>query len=71
MKGIEDTLDVIDVSLYDLLVKRLELSRELESSRPAGVSEGFRSLSDSLRKITDARKYDPKVLDVVAGVVSL
>jgi hypothetical protein len=68
---IRDTLDVIDISLYDLLVKRLELAAELESTRPASIGADFRELADSIRKITASRRYDPRVLDVVAGMVEL
>ena len=32
-KDILDTLDIIDISIYDLLVKRKELKAELENSK--------------------------------------
>ncbi len=68
-KEILDTLDVIDISIYDLLVKRKELKKELNSSN-SSFSDLFSELSNSIQKITEQRKCDNSVLSFTAGILN-
>ena len=69
-KEILDTLDVIDISIYDLLVKRAELKSELGMEKNFSYSNLFSELNSSIRKITEQRKSDNKILSFTAGVLN-
>ncbi|MDR1476942.1 MAG: hypothetical protein LBI17_02325 [Rickettsiales bacterium] len=67
----EETLDLIDISLYDLLVKRAEIVGRIGAIRPPSILEDMRALAESVRKITSARRYDADALNVAAGIIEL
>jgi hypothetical protein len=67
----EETLDLIDISLYDLLVKRAEIIKRIGAAGTPSVLEDMRALAESVRKITSARRYDTDALNVVAGIIEL
>ncbi len=69
-KEILDTLDIIDISIYDLLVKRKELKTELENTKNVSVPNLFTELSSSIHKISEQRKCDDKILSLTAGVLN-
>ena len=77
VKSIKDTLDVIDISIYDLLKKRFELVAELNASNEkAGKNSSFfynlsSSLALSLQRITEQRKYDLNILKYVMGIINV
>ena len=79
IESIKDTLDVIDISIYDLLNKRAELVSELsenaQNKGKAGRNLSFfynlsRYLSSSVQKITEQRKYNPDVIKCVMGIIN-
>ena len=69
-KEILDTLDIIDISIYDLLVKRRELKLELETSKNISIPNLFTDLSSSIHKISEQRKCDNDILSLTAGVLN-
>ena len=84
IKSIKDTLDVIDISIYDLLSKREELVSELGGMAGKGMfNDGKKSgrnasffynlssaLASSIQKITEQRKYDLGILRYVMGIIN-
>lgn len=69
-KEILDTLDIIDISLYDLLVKRRELQSELEQEKNSSAYDLLTNLSTSIQKITEQRKYNRDILSLTAGLLN-
>ncbi len=70
IKEIRATLDVIDISLYDLLVKRKELRKTLENWKQNSVFDLSKELSESIQKITEQRKYNKEILSATAGIIN-
>ena len=68
-KEIQNTLDVIDISIYDLLVKRQELKAEIENKK-ISISDLFADTSVSIHKISELRKCDNNILSFTAGVLN-
>ena len=69
-KEILETLDVIDISIYDLLVKRKELKTELENVNKFSFSDKMEDLSSSIHKISEQRKCDSEILSFTAGILN-
>ena len=69
-KEILDTLDVIDISIYDLLVKRRELKSELFENKKFFYSDLIKDLNTSISKITEQRKCDDRILSFTAGILN-
>ncbi len=69
-KEILNTLDVIDISIYDLLVKRAELKSEIEPEKGFSLSDLFTELNSSIHKITEQRKCNNKILSFTAGLLN-
>ncbi|MBP3616139.1 MAG: hypothetical protein J6J27_04515 [Alphaproteobacteria bacterium] len=68
-KEIQNTLDVIDISIYDLLVKRQELKAEIENKK-ISISDLFADTSVSIHKISEQRKCDNNILSFTAGILN-
>lgn len=68
-KEIQNTLDVIDISIYDLLVKRQELKAEIENKK-ISISDLFADISVSIHKISEQRKCDNNILSFTAGILN-
>lgn len=64
------TLDIIDISLYDLLVKKLDLQTEfLKSKFPA--RDFVFNLIHTINFITKERKYDSTILSTLYSIINI
>lgn len=70
IKEINETLDIIDISIYDLLVKRKELKEELSSVKKNTVYDLVKELSSSIQKITEQRKLDKEILIFTSSILN-
>ena len=68
-KEIQNTLDVIDISIYDLLVKRQELKAEIENKK-ISISDLFADNSVSIHIISEQRQCDHNILSFTAGILN-
>ena len=66
---IVNTLDIIDISIYDLLLKRKELLKDLDTNEK-NFSILSSNLASSVRKITEQRKCDNEILSFTAGILN-
>ena len=71
IQEINSTIDIIDISLYDLIQKRFELMAELNTKTDIKISDLSKSLSLSIEKITSQRKYNKTALSTTAGLIEL
>ena len=71
IQEINSTIDIIDISLYDLIKKRTELMAELNTKTDLSISDLSKSLSLSIEKITSQRKYDKQTLSTTSGLIEL
>ncbi len=71
IQEINSTIDIIDISLYDLIKKRTELMAELNAKTDLSISDLSKSLSLSIEKITSQRKYDKQTLSTTSGLIEL
>lgn len=71
IKEINSTLDIIDISLYDLIKKRTELIGELNQKTNLSTYDLSKSLSLTTEKITNERKYDKLTLSTTIGLIKL
>ncbi|MBD5405839.1 hypothetical protein HDR59_04820 [bacterium] len=71
VKEINSTLDIIDISLYDLIKKRTELIGELNQKTNLSTYDLSKSLSLTTEKITNERKYDELTLSTTIGLIKL
>lgn len=70
VKEINNTLDIIDISIYDLLVKRKELRKALDTNNKKSLYDLSTEISNSIQKITSQRKYDKDILKFTAGILN-
>ncbi|MDR2098655.1 MAG: hypothetical protein LBO78_01360 [Rickettsiales bacterium] len=70
-KDMEDTLSLIDVSLYDLIEKRIEIIQKLDETAGFSASGLSGALAKTIQGITSLRKYDPRALSVASGLIEL
>lgn len=70
IKEINETLDIIDISIYDLLIKRKELKEELSSVKKNTVYDLVKELSSSIQKITEQRKLDKEILIFTSSILN-
>jgi len=79
IESIKDTLDVIDISIYDLLNKRIELVSKLSENNKNKGKTGrdlsffynlSKFLSLSVQKLTEQRKYNPDIIKCVMGIIN-
>lgn len=66
---LKNTIDVIDISIYDLLKKRMELSQQINKITNSSLFDVAGELASSIQKITAARKYDTGILLNVVGLI--
>lgn len=71
LNEIKSTLDIIDISLYDLLQKRIELLNELNKKTDIKIYDLSKSISNSIEKITSQRKYNKDILSSTIGILEL
>ncbi len=71
IKEIHSTIDIIDISLYDLIKKRCELISELNKNTNTTLHDLSKSLSLTIEKITNERKYDKSTLSTTIGLIKL
>lgn len=71
IQEINSTLDIIDISLYDLIKKRTELINELNQKTNLNIYDLSKSISTTIEKITNERKYDKTTLSTTMGLIKL
>ncbi len=70
LSEILNTLNVIDVSLYDLIQKRIELLSELPKSK-FSASDFIKTLTKTLSYITGERKYNKDILSIMINIINI
>ncbi len=70
IKEINETIDIIDISIYDLLVKRKELQEELSLAKNKSIYDLLKDLSISIQKITEQRKLNKEILTFTGSILN-